>query len=74
MAAKAVAKLNEQDLNEFRRRRAALESCAMQFQMAKESYSAWTDRIKKRYKMKGLFDVDPTSGQLVRRKNNGRSD
>lgn len=53
------------DLIEFRLRKAALDAARAQFLMVQEAYQAWVKEIGKRHKIKGEFQINLQSGELV---------
>ena len=69
--------LTPQDLIEFRLRRGAVEQAAAASLMMQLGFKAWGEELRKKYKVRGLFDIDIMSGQIVPRiteaSKNGRS-
>lgn len=66
-ARNAQKKLIPADLKEFRYRRAALEQQCVALAMMQENFEAWIADLKVKYGVRGKFDIDITTGQLIPR-------
>jgi hypothetical protein len=64
---KKAKNLDEPDLIQFHLRRAAVNQSAVSHAMIQEGYKTWAEGIKKKYKIKGLFDIHPQTGEVVLR-------
>lgn len=54
--------ISEQELNEFRLRRAALDQARALYAMVEEAYVAWNVRLMAQYGLQGRYTIDPADG------------
>lgn len=60
--------LSPEDFSQWQVRRRTVEVTALTSSMVQESYRAWTEDVKKRYGIRGTFDIHPETGEVKLRR------
>jgi hypothetical protein len=58
--------LNERELKEFIYRAQCLDMASAHLRMIQEAYRGWLVAISKKYEIEGNFEIDTSTGELVR--------
>ena len=57
--------LSADDLKQFRYKRSAVEQVTIMQKMIAESFKQWAEELKKQYRIKGDFLVNPADGEIT---------